>query len=94
MKREYWKYNASPDVIDTILSDNEATLIHSKSKLSYSLNHTGTRVWCLLKDGIPIPEIVARMHQELEVDLDRAEQDVRHFIEDLISLQLIEPVND
>ena len=45
------KLRLHPDVVDTKLDEDEIVLLHLKSKLYYSLNLTGGRIWQGLKDG-------------------------------------------
>lgn len=83
------KFQASREVIDTILDKDEAALMHLGTKLSYALNQTGLRIWCLLKEGRTIDEIVERLHEEFDVEREQARTGVVNFIKELLSFKLI-----
>ena len=87
-------FQPNDKVIETVLTKEEGTLIHLDTKLSYALNRTGLRIWCLLKEGYGAHEIVEKLHEEFEVDRDRVKKDVASLIEELSSLQLITPLNE
>jgi hypothetical protein len=87
-------FQPNDGVIETVLTKEEGTLIHLDTKLSYALNRTGLRIWCLLKEGYGVHEIVEKLHEEFEVDRDRVKKDVVGLIEELSSLQLITPLNE
>jgi hypothetical protein len=64
-------------------------LIHPETKLSYALNRTGLKIWHLLKEGRSIEEMVEKLQEEFEVNLDQAKRDVVNLIQELLSLKLI-----
>ncbi len=89
MNIEECRFQQDPDVIYTILDKDEATLMHLGTKLSYALNQTGQRVWCFLKEGSTIEEIIRRLHEEFDVEPEQARKGVVNLLEELLSFKLI-----
>lgn len=89
MNIEKRRFQQNPEVIDTVLDKDEATLMHLGTKLSYALNQTGLRIWCLLKEGCTTHEIVERLYEEFDVEREQARKGVINFIEELLSFKLI-----
>ena len=56
----------------------------------YSFNGTGTLIWQMLEMPKKVSELVAAVVQRYEVDRERAEQDVRHFVCEMDAVGLVE----
>jgi hypothetical protein len=78
-----------PEVVDTPLKDQETVLLHLHSKLYYSLNATGTRIWQGLKQGLTHAEISQRLQAEFTVDAERADRSVLSLVNELCEHQLV-----
>jgi hypothetical protein len=59
----------------------------------YSFNETGSLVWRLLETPRILTELVAAVAQEYNVEHPRAEQDVKQFVSDMLSVGLVEVPN-
>ncbi len=92
MVAEQLRFQSNPEVIDTVLDENEATLMHLETKLSYALNGTALRIWGLLKQGCTIDEIAEKIHDEFDVRRERVIEDATKLIEDLLAFKLIVPI--
>jgi hypothetical protein len=69
-----------PDRVLSAHLDGEAVLLHMDSKRYYRLNETGQRIWRLLEQGVPVPEIPGRLAAEFEVEAADAEREVADFL--------------
>jgi hypothetical protein len=69
----------SPDVIARHLGDG-AVLVHLPSNRVFELNHTGSRVWELIGEGVPIPQMVQTLVAEFDMDPEGVEADVNDLI--------------
>jgi hypothetical protein len=78
-----------PDVVDTKLEE-EIVLLHLKSKLYYSLNQTGARIWQGIKDNLTLQEISERLQAEFAVEAEQANRSVVSLIDELTQQQLVE----
>jgi Coenzyme PQQ synthesis protein D (PqqD) len=56
----------------------------------YSFNGTGTLIWKLLESPRTVSELASRVAQEYEVEAERAERDVTHFVEEMKAVGLVE----
>ena len=56
----------------------------------YSLNETGAAIWQMLRDQMPVPEIVAAVCRQFEVSAEEAAADVKDFMADLHHSGLID----
>ena len=86
------KFRPHPEVVDTELDESEVALLHLDSKIYYSLNRTGARIWDGLKSGRTLSEISQQLQDEFDVDSEHAERSVLALIEDLSRQDLIEVV--
>jgi Coenzyme PQQ synthesis protein D (PqqD) len=80
-----------PDVVDTTLDEGEVVLLHLESKIYYSLNLTGERIWQGLKQGLTLKEISRRLQEEFEVDADQADRSVLNLVNELCQQNLAQP---
>lgn len=84
------KFRLHPQVVDTKLDEGEVVLLHLDSKIYYSLNLTGERIWQGLKDGLTSKEISRRLQEEFDVDAERAERSVLELVDELSQQKLVQ----
>jgi hypothetical protein len=77
------------EVVVTELEDGEAVLLHLKTRMYYSLNDTGLRIWHLLVEGLTLQAVSARLQSEYEVTPEKAVSSVMRLVDDLASEKLI-----
>ena len=80
-----------PQVVDTELDDGEVVLLHLESKMYFSLNPTGERIWRGLKEGLSLSEISRRLQEEFDVDADAADRSVLDLVSELCEQKLALP---
>lgn len=88
------KVRPDSDVVLTELENKEAVLLHLKTKMYYSLNETGLRIWQSLNDGLTLNEISERLQQEFDVTPEKAKESVVNLIAELITEKLVEVVDE
>jgi hypothetical protein len=69
---------------------DEVVLLNIESGGYYGLNEVGARIWCLIQEGRSIGEIIKALVKEYEVSEESLRADVRQFLDDLHSRELIE----
>jgi hypothetical protein len=72
-----------PDVVDTELEGQETVLLHLESKLYFSLNPTGTRIWQGLRQELNLQEISRRLQEEFVVQAEQADRSVLALVDEL-----------
>ena len=82
-----------PEVVDTEISAEEVALLHLESKVYFSLNLTGARIWQSLKEGLSLKEVCQRLQDEFDVDAERAERSVLGLVEELLGQNLVQIVD-
>ena len=92
MLAKHLRFQSNPEVIDTVLDEGEATLMHMETKLTYALNGTALRIWDLLKQGCTIDEIAEEMHEGFNVARERVREDAEKLVKDLLAFKLIAPI--
>ena len=85
------KVRPHSEVVDTKLDEGEVVLLHLASKMYYSLNPTGERIWQGLKEGLSPREISRRLQEEFEVDADEADRSVIDLVTELCEQKLALP---
>ncbi len=83
------KIKPDPDVVVTELDDKEAVLLHLGTKMYYTLNETGIRIWQLLSEGLSISEASETIHKEYDILPDAAQKSVLKLTQDLIAEKLV-----
>ncbi len=78
----------NPEVVDTTLDDGEIVLLHLESKMYYSLNSTGERIWRGLKNGLSLSEISRQLQDEFDVDGETAARSVLDLVDELCQQRL------
>jgi hypothetical protein len=56
----------------------------------YSFNEVGSLIWRLLDTPRQLSELVSAVEQTYEVRMERAEQDVLQFLEEMLTANLVE----
>ncbi len=88
------KIKPDPDVVVTELDDKEAVLLHLGTKMYYTLNETGIRIWQLLSEGHSISEASETIHNEYDVLPDAAQKSVLNITQELIAQNLVTQVSE
>jgi hypothetical protein len=88
------KIKPDPDVVVTELDDKEAVLLHLGTKMYYTLNETGIRIWQLLSEGHSISEASETIHNEYDVLPDVAQKSVLNIAQELIAQNLVSQVSE
>lgn len=78
----------SPDAVESAVGD-ETVILHLVNGTYYGLDPVGTRIWALLKDGVPPTEICRQLAAEYEIDLATIEADARKFLGDLEAQSIV-----
>jgi hypothetical protein len=87
------RVRANSDVVDTELDQQETVLLHLQSKLYYSLNPTGTRIWQGLKRGLTLGEITHDLQEEFDISSEQAGHSVLALVDELCDQQLLSRVD-
>jgi coenzyme PQQ synthesis protein D (PqqD) len=78
-----------PSVVFTPLDEKEAILLHLDTKLYYTLNETGRRIWELACSGHGPEEIGSALTAEYDVSPEAAEAKARALIDELSRERLL-----
>lgn len=78
----------SPAVRASISGDG-LVLLDTDGGVVLSSNHVGARIWTLVAERCTIVEIAAQLAAEYDVSVDRAREDVRRFVSDLVSRGIV-----
>lgn len=82
----------NPDMIAANL-DGDLVMMNEKLGRYYGISGVGARAWELLETPASIDDLVDAICQEYEIDTDTCQQDITRFAQDLMKVNLIEPVN-
>ena len=72
----------SVDAVESAVGD-ETVILHLKSGTYFGLDPMGTRIWAMLKAGVPTADICKRLCEEFDVTQDVVEADARRFLSEL-----------
>ena len=72
----------SPDAVESAVGD-ETVILHLVNGTYYGLDAVGTRIWELIKQGVPIVDICRTLADDYAVGLATIEDDARRFLTDL-----------
>lgn len=84
-------WHKNPDVIERMI-EGEAVLLDLKSGVYYSLNETGTIVWCLLAGQVSTGELVQSIAEKYESGVEQIENAVMELMLELESQKLVSRV--
>jgi len=76
------------DHISTTI-DGETIILHLESGTYFGTDGVGARIWELVESEPTVVEIEATILDEFDVDRERVERDVRAFVAELESAELI-----
>ncbi len=88
------KIKPDPDVVVTELDDKEAVLLHLGTKMYYTLNETGIRIWQLLSEGHSISEASETIYNEYDITPDAVQKSVLNITQDLIAQELVTRISE
>lgn len=87
------KIKLPKEVVWTKLGE-EVAILNSETGTYFGLDPVGSRIWCLMADGCPIDEVVAKLLTEYEVDEERVRKDLRDLIAELEQRSLVKIASD
>jgi hypothetical protein len=70
--------------------DGEMAIVNFDNGVYYGLDHTGARIWSLLREPVTIEELCDRLTGIYDVDRPTLESDLRAFVADLAEQGLVE----
>ena len=80
---------------ESVFDNNEYSVLqHLGTKMYYSLNETGLRIWQSLNDGLTLNEISERLQDEFDVTPEKAKESVVNLIDELVAEKLVEFVDE
>ncbi len=82
----------NPDMVAANL-DGDLVMMNEKLGRYYGISGVGARAWELLETPSTIDDLVEAICQEYEIDSETCQQDISRFAQDLMKVNLIEPVN-
>lgn len=82
----------NPDMVAANL-DGDLVMMNEKLGRYYGISGVGARAWELLETPASIDDLVHTICQEYEIDSETCQQDIIRFTQDLMKVDLIEPVN-
>lgn len=82
------RYVVSADAACAVVEDG-AVVLNMRTKRYYSLNETGAAIWRLLEDEHPVPEIVAEIVRQYNVEYPAADAAVATLLVNLANEALI-----
>lgn len=86
------KVKAHPEVVDTVLPNQDVVLLHLGTKQYYTLNETASVVWQLLGQGLTIREVGQNLEDAFDVTLEEAQLSVLELVAELVTERLAVPL--
>jgi Coenzyme PQQ synthesis protein D (PqqD) len=87
------KIQLSKSVVWTKLG-GEVAILNSQTGTYFGLDAVGSRIWCLMADGVAVDEVVSTLLTEYGVDEQRVRDDLRDLIDQLAARSLVQISND
>lgn len=81
----------NPDMVAANL-DGDLVMMNEKLGRYYGISGVGARAWELLETPASVDDLVSSICQEYDIDRDTCHQDLTRFTQDLMKVNLIEPV--
>lgn len=81
-----------PEVIATVLDNQETVLLHLHTQQYYTLNETGSRIWAALPQAEALAQIGQALEATYDLTLDQAQQHVLTLVTTLAQEQLVQVV--
>lgn len=88
-----YRVTPNPEVVITELEGKEAVLLHLGTKMYFTLNETGLRIWQMLSSGLTPGEISEIIQNEFDVLPEKAGESVLNLIHELIREKLVQVVD-
>ncbi|RUR31325.1 PqqD family peptide modification chaperone [Vreelandella nanhaiensis] len=82
----------NPDMVAANL-DGDLVMMNEKLGRYYGISGVGARAWELLETPASVDDLVSTICQEYDIDNNTCHQDISRFAQDLIKVNLIEPVS-
>lgn len=82
------KFTPAPDAADSSVGD-ETVILHLGNNTYYGLDPLGTRIWEQLKDGQQPSAIRVSLLAEYDVSADVLDADMRKFLIDLVTHEIL-----
>jgi hypothetical protein len=83
-----------PDNVVSQDVGDETIILDLKGGLYFGLDAVGSRIWCLLINGTPLPAITEMLLEEYEVDRKTVDADVDLLTQELVQKGLLVPKLD
>ena len=93
LELNYNKVMPDPEVVITELEGKEAVLLHLGTKMYFTLNETGLRIWQMLNSGFTPGEVSESIQNEFDVLPEKARESVLNLIHELIREKLVQVVD-
>jgi hypothetical protein len=81
----------NPDMVAANL-DGDLVMMNEKLGRYYGISGVGARAWELLESPASVDDIVEIICKEYAIDTETCRQDVTRFAQDLVRVNLVEPV--
>lgn len=88
------KVKPDSEVVLTEVEEKEAVLLHLGTKMYFTLNETGLRIWQMANDDLTFKEIIEKLQEEFDVTPQQAEKSVVNLFNELLSEKLVKIVNE
>jgi hypothetical protein len=87
------KWKVSPEVLSSKI-DEEVVLMSIEAGYYFGLEPVGSRIWEILSEKpATFDELVTQLMDEYDVDMETCQNDVKSFIDDMVSKKLISPTD-
>ena len=74
--------------------EDEVVVLDLRNNVYFGLNPVGHLVWEHIEGGASLGETVEAIAEAFEIDRERADRDVRAFLDDAIDDDLLRPIDD
>jgi hypothetical protein len=88
------KIKAENEVILTELENKDAVVLNLTTKMYYTLNESGLRIWQMAENDLTLEEISEKLQEEFDVTPEKAKESVINLITELISEKLVRVVDE
>ena len=82
-----------PEVLATVLDNQETVLLHLHTQQYYTLNETGSQIWAALSQAEALVQIGQALEATYDLTLEQAQQHVLDLITTLAQEQLVQVVS-
>ena len=78
----------NPELVHSDM-DGETVMMSIEQSEYYGLDSVGTRIWNLIEEEMSVSDICTSLVSEYEVEKQQCQQDVIHFLQDMIEQKTI-----